>query len=248
MMFEERAAEILKLVESRATVSIGDLAAEIGASESTVRRDVIQLDRLGKLKRVHGGATRTANPVTTGEYDMQTKVNIHADLKRRIAKYAASTIHGDDLIYLDAGTTTYMMIPYIDAPGAVFVTNGFSHAKALTQRGYSVSITGGHLKLTTEAIAGPEAVRSIEKFNFTKCYMGTNGIDERRGFTTPDNDEALIKEAAMAHSYISYVLADSSKFRKVSSVTFAKISDACILTDSLPDEHYKKLTVIKVVK
>lgn len=77
--------------------------------------------------------------------------------------------------------------------------------------------------------------------------MGTNGIDEKRGFTTPDIDEALIKEAAMKHAYISYVLADFSKFRKVSSVTFAKLSSACIITDSIPNEHYKKLTVIKAV-
>lgn len=248
MMFEERAVKILELVNSRATVSIGDLASAIGTSESTVRRDVIELDRLGKLKRVHGGATRLSGPVITEEYDVQTKSGIHAELKQRIAGYAAATVHKGDLVYLDAGTTTLMMIPYIDAPGAVFVTNGFPHAKALTRRGYEVHMTGGRLKLSTEAIVGSDAVRSIEKYNFSKCYMGTNGIDEKRGFTTPDIDEALIKEAAMEHSYISYVLADSSKFGNVSSVTFAKIGDACILTDSLPQEQYKKLTVIKTVK
>ena len=59
---------------------------------------------------------------------------------------------------------------------------------------------------------------------------------------------ALIKEAAMQHAYISYVLADSSKFRRVSSVTFAKIGSACIITDTVPDERYKKLTVIKTVE
>ena len=248
MMFEERAAKILEIVGRRATVSIGDLARAVGTSESTIRRDITELDHQGKLKRVHGGATRMSNPVITGEYDMQTKSGIHVDLKLRIAKYAAATIHSDDLVYIDAGTTTMMMIPYIDAPGTVFVTNGFAHAKALIQRGYVVYITGGRLKLTTEAIVGYDAVRSIEKYNFTKSFMGTNGIDEKRGFTTPDIDEALIKEAAMEHAYVSYMLADSSKFRKVSSVTFSKISNACIITDSIPDEHYKKLTVIKAVK
>lgn len=248
MMFEERAAKILEIVNSRRTASIADLAAALGTSESTVRRDVVELDRRGQLKRVRGGAAGAANPVVTGEYDVQTKAGIHADLKQRIAKYAAAAIRSDDLVYLDAGTTTLTMIPYIEAPGAVFVTNGFSHAKALTQRGYVVYITGGRLKLTTEAIVGDNAVRSIERYNFTKCFMGTNGIDEARGFTTPDIDEALIKEAAMQHAYISYVLADSSKFRRVSSVTFAKIGSACIITDAVPDEHYKKLTVIKTVE
>ena len=247
MIFEERAAKILEIIDRRATARISDLATEVGTSESTIRRDITELDRRGKLKRVHGGATRISNPVVTGEYDVQTRASINADLKLRIAKYAAASIHGDDLVYIDAGTTTFMMIPYIDAPGAVFVTNGFSHAKALINRGYTVYLTSGRVKLTTEAIVGHDAVRSIDKYNFTKCYMGTNGIDERRGFTTPDIDEALIKEAAMEHAYVSYVLADSSKFRKVSSVTFAKISSACIITDNILDEHYKKLTVIKAV-
>lgn len=247
MMFEERIAKILEIVNKRHTVSIGDLAAEVGTSESTIRRDVTELDRRGQLKRVHGGVTGLSNPVITGEYDVQTKSGINAEQKLRIARYAAESVQSDDLVYIDAGTTTYMMIPYIDAPGAVFVTNGFSHAKALTQRGYMVHITGGRLKLTTDAIVGHEAARSIEKYNFTKCFMGTNGIDEKRGFTTPDVDEALIKEAAMEHAYASYVLADSSKFRKISPVTFAKISGACIITDGVPDEHYKKLTIIKTV-
>ena len=247
MMFEERAAKILEIVNSRHTAGIGELAAALGTSESTVRPGVIELGRRGQVRRGHGGAARISNPVVTGEYDVQTKSGIHADLKLKIAKYAAATIHSDDLVFIDAGTTTLTMIPYIDAPGAVFVTNGFSHAKALTQRGYAVYITAGRLKLTTEAIVGDSAVRSIERYNFTKSFMGTNGIDEKRGFTTPDIDEALIKEAAIRRAYVSYVLADSSKFRRVSSVTFAEISSACIITDNIPDEHYKKLTVIKAV-
>ena len=247
MMFEERVSKILEIVNERHTASVADLAALLGTSESTIRRDITELDKRGQLKRVHGGAARLSNSVITAEYDVQTKSNIHADLKLKIAKYAAASIYKNDFVYIDAGTTTLTMIPYIDAPGAVFVTNGFSHAKALTQRGYPVYITGGRLKLTTEAIVGDGAVRSIEKYNFTKSFMGTNGIDEKSGFTTPDIDEALIKEAAMQHSYISYVLADSSKFRKVSSVTFAKIGRSCIITDSVPDENFKKLTVIKTV-
>ncbi len=247
MMFEERAAKILEIVKKRHIASIGDLSAALGASESTIRRDVIELDQRGQLKRVRGGAAETDNPVFTGEYDVQTKAGIHADLKQRIAKYAAAAIRSDDLVYIDAGTTTLTMIPYIQAPGAVFVTNGFSHAKALTQRGYVVYVTGGRLKLTTEAIVGDSAVRSIEKYNFTKCFMGTNGIDEKRGFTTPDIDEALIKEAAIRQSYVAYVLADSSKFRRISPVTFAKLSSACIITDRIPDERYKKWTIIKTV-
>lgn len=247
MLFEERAEKILTAVDKKGSASVTELAIEIGTSESTIRRDIAALDKQGKLKKVYGGAARTSNPVFTDEYDVKTKSAMNIEQKQKIAEYAAKTINDDDFVFIDAGTTTLMMIPFIKASGAVFVTNGIAHAKALIQAGFKTYITGGQLKFTTEAIIGHDAAAYIEKYNFTKAFMGTNGIDIDRGFTTPDIDEALIKEAAINHSYISYILADSSKFKQISSVTFAKIEKACIITDKPSDEKFKKYTVIKVV-
>lgn len=247
MLFEERAEKILTAVDKKGSASVTELAIEIGTSESTIRRDIAALDKQGKLKKVYGGAARTSNPVFTDEYDVKTKSAMNIEQKQKIAEYAAKTINDDDFVFIDAGTTTLMMIPFIKASGAVFVTNGIAHAKALIQAGFKTYITGGQLKFTTEAIIGHDAAAYIEKYNFTKAFMGTNGIDIDRGFTTPDIDEALIKEAAINHSYISYILADSSKFKQISSVTFAKIEKACIITDKSSDEKFKKYTVIKVV-
>lgn len=247
-MFEERAARILETVRKYGTATFGELAEAIGISESTVRRDISELDKRGKLKKVRGGAAGILNPVViTSEYDVASKLSINVEQKRIIARYAAKTVNNDDMVFIDAGTTTLMMVPYIEARGAVFVTNGIEQAKALSRAGYTVHLTGGKYKFTTDAVTGQSAVNSISKYNFTKCFMGTNGIDEKLGFTTPDIDEALIKEAAVNRSYIAYVLADSSKFGKVSTVTFSDIARACIITDKIPDEKYKACTVIKEV-
>ena len=67
------------------------------------------------------------------------------------------------------------------------------------------------------------------------------------GFTTPDVEEAMMKESAVRHSYIAFVLADHSKFRRVFSVTFSQLKKCCIITDSLPDQRFAKETVIKEV-
>lgn len=248
MMFEDRAEKILAIINSKGSATVTELAEEIGTSESTIRRDIILLDKSGKLKKVYGGATRVSNPVLTNEYDFQTKSTMNIDEKMKIAKYAASLINNGDFVYIDAGTTTLMMIPFINVSNAVFVTNGIAHAKKLIQSGYKTYLTGGQLKLLTEAIIGHDAVYSIKKYNFTKCFIGTNGIDIKNGFTTPDIDEALIKEEAMNKSYISYILADSTKFKQVSSVTFAEINKACIITDKPVDSMFSKSTVIKVVE
>lgn len=247
MIFEERAAKILAEIQENEIVTFADLAAKVGISESTIRRDIAELDERGKLKKIRGGATGILNSVITSEYDIPAKLKINMEEKRRIAKYAAKTISGDDMVYIDAGTTTLMMIPYINAPDAVFITNGVEQAKRLANAGYVVHLAGGKYKRTTDATVGHGAVRSISKYNFTKCFMGTNGVDEEHGYTTPDIDEALIKEAAINRSYVTYVLADHSKFRKVSTVTFSDIGRACIITDKVPDEKFKASTVIKEV-
>ena len=247
MLFEERAEKILVYIGQKGTAGIAELAEMIGTSESTIRRDIAQLDQMGKLKRVYGGAARLTSSVFTVEEDIQTKSAKNTEQKMRIAEYAAAQIHDRELVYIDAGTTTMMMIPFIRAKDAVFVTNGVAHAKMLTQAGHSTYIVGGKLKSTTEAIVGSDAIDFIRKYNFSKCFMGTNGMDAEHGFTTPDIDEARMKEEAMKHSYVSYVLADASKFRKVSAVTFARIESACVITDAAGDKAIMDKTVVKVV-
>ena len=80
-----------------------------------------------------------------------------------------------------------------------------------------------------------------------KQLIGVNGIGLTSGFTTPDLDEANVKRAVAQHSYVTYILADHSKFDKASSVSFAPLSQACILTDREPDPKFAKHCIIKAV-
>lgn len=84
----------------------------------------------------------------------------------------------------------------------------------MCRKGLNVYVLGGKLKQTTEAIVGLMAARSIHNFNFTKAFLGANGVSLSSGFTTPDTEEAFVKAAAMENSFVSYVLADASKFGK----------------------------------
>ena len=76
--------------------------------------------------------------------------------------------------------------------------------------------------------------------------MGTNGISIQAGFTTPDVDEAMIKTEAIRHSYVSYVLADHTKFDEINSVTFANIGDCTIITNKLTVKEYLNHTTVMV--
>ena len=147
-------------------------------------------------------------------------MELQQEEKRRIAQFAAGLIQPDDFVYLDAGTTTGYILDYLPARSATFVTNAVSHAKRLAAAGNRVILIGGELKGTTEAVIGSQAILTIQGYHFTKGFFGTNGVSKRHGFTTPDPNEALVKQEAMRQTERCYVLADSQKFGMVSSVTF----------------------------
>lgn len=246
MLTEERYAAILQTLDKHKTATVSQLAEDLHVSESTIRRDLIALNRMGKLCKVHGGATVNAssNSYLTLEEDVLTKQDLHNQEKAMIGKYAASLIKPDDFIYLDAGTTTCQMLEHLahTAGSVVYVTNGIQHAARLAAMGCKVYLPGGRLKTNTQAVIGTEAIRSISSYNFTKGFFGTNGISTAAGFSTPDFSEGNVKTEAMHHCQKCYVLADSSKFKKVFPVTFANLQAAHIITDVLPDDKYRKLT------
>lgn len=247
MLSEERFRTILEILKQRKTASVTELAEALNTSESTIRRDITALAETGQLKKVYGGAAAITKNFISDEPDVNTKASQNVAQKEQIARYAANLINNDDFIFIDAGTTTLRLIDFIQNTKATFVTNGIAHAKALAVKGFKVYIIGGEFKASTEAITGSAAINNIRNFNFTKCFLGTNGISIDNGFTTPDIEEALVKQSALENSYVSFVLADSSKFDTVSSVTFAKLEQACIITDTLTDRKYLEKAIIKEV-
>ena len=189
---------------------------------------------------MHGGAIlRTSSPISTRDATFFARKSHNIAEKEDIARYAAALVGDEDFVFLDAGTTTELMIKYMSAKKAVFVTNGFSHAQKLAEAGISAYILGGEVKISTESVVGEEALMSLEKYHFTKGFFGANGVSATFGFTTPEVKEGLIKRAAMQRTREKYVICDSSKFSNLSSVKFAEFSDATIITTRLEDEGYR---------
>lgn len=248
MLTEKRRNIILQLLKKSGTADVREISEALGISPSTVRRDLNQLAAEGKLKRVHGGAALSQVTVHSFEQNMEEKTAVNTDEKNMIGKYAAAQINDNDFVFIDAGSTTSQMIDFISPKSkAVFVTNGMLNAKKLIEKGLKTYIVGGLFKLSTDAVVGSVAKDNISTYNFTKSFIGTNGISEEFGFTTPDADEAMIKKTAIEHSFISFVLADHSKFGVVCPITFAPITKCCVLTDKLPDKKMRDLTVIREV-
>ena len=236
MLAEERFSRILSIIEAEGSATIQELMTALDASESTVRRDLITMDENSLLTKVHGGAIARRPSVSTHDEDVRNRKTMNAEQKNAIAKYAASLIRPDDFVYLDAGTSTEAMIPFIKETQAVFVTNAISHAKLLAEKGCRVYLLGGEFKSQTEAIVGEEAMEMLSKYNFTK------------GYSTPEIKEAMVKKYSMKNCKRCYILADASKFDQLSSVKFADFEQATILTTELYKPALKKYKNIVEVK
>ncbi len=248
MLTEERYELILGLLERKGSVTLAEIKAALGVSESTIRRDLNALDAAGRLTKVFGGAVSLDGTFTGTEPSVAQKMGLQQEEKREIARFASALIQDDDFIYLDAGTTTGYMLEYLPSCRATFVTNAVSHAQRLAAAGRRVILIGGELKGTTEAVVGSQAILTIQGYHFTKGFFGTNGISKRHGFTTPDPNEALVKQTAMEQTEHCYVLADNRKFGMVSSVTFAAFDAAEILTETDPPEGFSGSRNIRVTK
>ena len=136
MLAEERFALILNLLAEKRTATVQELCEALNASESTIRRDLTELARQGRLNKVHGGATLPDGQFLADEPTMAAKEALAVGQKRSIAQAAADLIRAEDFIYIDAGTTTLAMVRALSGPAleAHYFTNGIAHARLLAQK------------------------------------------------------------------------------------------------------------------
>jgi DeoR family transcriptional regulator, fructose operon transcriptional repressor len=249
MLTPERHRIILDLLQRKEVVKIQEFVEATSSSESTIRRDLSQLEKERKLKRVHGGASLLHQRGI--ELSILEKSTKNLEEKQKIAQYAANLIQEGDCIYLDAGTTTFQMIPFISAKNIKVVTNGLTHLEALLEHQIETYVTGGYVKSKTRALIGRGAQEGLQAYRFDKAFMGVNGIHLDYGYTTPDPEEATVKKLAIHLSEKAFILADHSKFNEFTFSKIADLHEATIITSEIDQDMYEdwmKKTVIKVVK
>lgn len=230
-MNASRKLDILKLFNGSESLTVKELSEKLNCSESSVRRDLIDLDSQGLLKKVHGGAIKQFAESGVEDKEIAERMSVNVVSKMKIGALASGLVSDGDTVYLDAGTTVSFIIDEIKAKNAVFVTNSHHHAEKLSSMGFTVYGIGGEYKSKTAAYVGSMAAKMLESYHFNIGFFGTNGISESAGFSTPDEKEATVKRAAMLRCDKTYVVADSSKFNKSAFVSFAKLEDAVLITD-----------------
>lgn len=247
MLKNERLDTIIKTVNEKKFVTLKELMVLLDSSESTIRADLVDLESLGQIKRVHGGAESLISVKSfSEELSTQEKELLQKEEKEKIAKYASKLVKDEMFIYIDAGTSCLFLAKLLCLPNAIFVTNSAIIGRTLVDNKNKVYMPGGVFKGLTDAYVGTITIDNLEKFNFDLGFFGTNGIDINEGLTTPDLEEAMVKKVAIKRCKKSYVLADHTKFNKLTAVKFASFDNATIITDKIIDSKYKDLNIVEV--
>ncbi len=238
----QRQQAIVRTLRTHGRVDVGEVAAELGVTHETVRKDLIALERGGLLRRVHGGAVPIEH--LTFEPAVATRLGLVQE-KQRIAKAAFEHVPAEGSVLLDSGSTPARLAEIFptDRPLTVF-TNALPTALTLLARSnLCVHTLGGHVRTVTSAAVGHWANRTLSELNVDVAFLGTNGISLDRGLTTPDPEEAATKRLMVSAARRRIVLADHSKVGRMSLCRFAELHDVDLLiTDAgLPDDQLTAL-------
>lgn len=239
----ERQELIERQLMADGRVSVVDLARRFDVTTETIRRDLGQLEGIGALRRVHGGAVPPERG-STMEPTLADRTQRHGAAKAAIARRAVSELPEafQGSIFFDAGTTTSAVaeeLAPVLATGTIDVVThsvALAHALSTGVAGVSLSLVGGRVRGVTAAAVGASTVDAISSLRPDIAFVGTNGISADFGFSTPDPDEAAVKRAIVRSARRVVVVADADKHGRELLVGFAALGDVDVLvTDAAPD-------------
>ncbi|MDZ4198758.1 MAG: DeoR/GlpR family DNA-binding transcription regulator [Kiritimatiellia bacterium] len=230
----ERAERICDMLRDRHVLSNGHLAREMGVTPVTIRRDLIQLEKQGRIRRVHGGAVLLDSAWQEQHFDDKTETASVA--KRAIAQEAARRIGRGESVYLDGGSTVLALARLLrDRSDLTVVTNSFRAALELSTQGPRLVLIGGELRRMSQTMVGPMSRFVLESLHVDQAFMGTIGLTIQDGMTTTEPQEAFTKEWAMRQARNVTLLADVSKFHVRSFARSGSIRDIDVLITNRMD-------------
>ena len=225
MYAEERQRIIVERLRAHGRVEVVPLAAEFAVTAETIRRDLTALERRGLTRRVHGGAISLDR--LSVEPAVGARRTVMSAEKIRIARAALTELPEAGTILIDAGTTTERLAAELPPDRELtVVTNSVNVALSLHARpNLQVVLVGGRLRGTTLATVDDWALRALRDTFVEVAFIATNGVSAQRGLTTPDLDEALVKQAAIDCARRRVLLADHSKVGNDYLTRFADLAD-----------------------
>jgi DeoR/GlpR family transcriptional regulator of sugar metabolism len=239
---EQRKQQILNLLQETGTLNVSELADRFAVSVVTIRKDLDNLEREDLLQRTFGGAVFSHRSRFNRSF--LERAQEYRREKCAIAAAAYNYIKDGDTIMLDAGTTALALAEYLKThiKSAFIITCSVPAALELSSAGYDILLLGGTVRNKSLALLGRETLTIVERYRADKVFLGSTGFTAEMGHTTPNPDDAQVKEALMRAANETYVLVDSSKYGHRCLTSFARLRDVDLtITDNKLSRSKAKL-------
>ena len=224
---------VLRILETRDSVQVAELAEAFSVSEVTVRSDLSTLAERGLVARVRGGVRTLQQEGSEVGFDLRLRLEV--ERKRAIARAAAAMVDEGEAVALDASTTAYYLALELRAKRElVVVTNGLLVATALADApGITVLVTGGLLRLSAMSLVGDLGADVLRTTRINKGFLGARGLSLERGLMDLNPDEVRIKQEMADACEQVYGIFDGTKWHRSALLAFVRVDElAGIVTDS----------------
>lgn len=235
----QRRNAIKALLVEKGSVTINEIVDQFGVSIETVRRDFDALHEEGFLNKIYGGAALRRRTSTSLSEDLLRSTFLPE--KTRIAARAAQFVKNHDTIFLDSSDTVFHMCSALMEKEITVLTNSFRVIEKLSAS-QSIRLIGiGGLYCSSRAeFTGAVALSTLQQFQFDRVFITCRSFDFQHGLGTTDEEQALFKKTVITHAQQVNLLADHSRFDRVSFVRFADFEDIHnIFTDHLLSQEWK---------
>lgn len=241
MLAIERKSEILTILQKEKSVLVAELSQKYGVTEETIRRDLDKLEKEGYVKKTYGGAVLKQKINEDIPFKIREKTNIVQ--KQKIAKAVAQMIEDGESIMLDSSSTSLMVARNLKQyKDLTVITNSVEVLIELSRnKNIKVISTGGVLRDSALSLGGNDAENLLKKFNVDKTILSCKGIHMEKGITESNEGEAVMKKTMRECAKETIWAIDSSKFDKISFVTFNEFKPGDkVVTENKPVDNWKK--------
>jgi len=234
-----RHSHLLEVARKRNFVHVAEVAAELGVSEMTIRRDLIELEREGMLVRTHGGAIPESDGAAAPFIDHEepafaARLRERNTEKRQIATAAAALIDRRMSVALDVGSTTYLLAQALaETANVKFFTSSLRTALLLGEAGREIYVPAGQIRGEEMSICGKSACDEFERLWFDIAFIGVSGItvDGLYDYSPEDSD---MKRVYLRRSKRKVLLCDSAKYNHMSLIRIADLDHIDLLISDAP--------------
>jgi len=251
MLQEERFLRIRSLLATFSRLSVERVVQDLDVSRETVRRDLVELEGLGELRRVHGGAVATT---PSPEPPLALRLIARQKEKRAIAKAALGLLQPGQTVFLDAGSTTAILAEEIAGlSGMTVITNSLAIALKLAgadegrMSGNTVRLLGGQIDAKTQATHGDGTLEDIRRFRADLALLSPVGLHPKHGAMSFEHHEAAVARAMAQQAQQVAILADHSKIGQASRVTYARSADIDVLVTDAKSREIGALAALRKV-